>query len=119
VLAAGVRRQFFIPAFPNRLVDGNAEKRGAFKLVSSFRLRKVEADWGYSMRGFHPAACLAGKGINFLDATEEEVLDLVRSLVSELSIMTCFVTMPPEQKKVIRASIDSFEAYLGGQPAKH
>jgi hypothetical protein len=71
------------------------------------------------MRVFHPGAFLTGRRVDFLDATEEEVLDLVRSMVSELAIMSCFLAMPPEQKKAVQASIASFEACLGNGRQKH
>ena len=33
--------------------------------------------------------------------------------------MSCFLTLPPEQKKAVQASIASFQAYLGNQQSKH
>ena len=33
--------------------------------------------------------------------------------------MSCFLTLPPEQKKAAQASIASFQAYLGNQQSKH
>jgi hypothetical protein len=71
------------------------------------------------MRAFHPGAYLAGRRVDFLDATEEEIFDLVRSMVGELAIMSCFLVLPPEQKKVVQASIASFEVCLGGGRCKH
>lgn len=71
------------------------------------------------MRAFHPGACLTGKSVNFLDATEEEVIDLVRTMVNELAIITCFVAMPPEKKNLLRANIAIFEAYLGCHHSTH
>jgi hypothetical protein len=71
------------------------------------------------MSRFYPGAFLAGRNINFLDATEEEIFDLVRSMAGELIIMSCFLTLPPEQKKAVQASIASFQAYLGNQQSKH
>ena len=65
------------------------------------------------MRGFHPGVCLAGPRLNFLDATEEEVIDLAHSMMGELAIMLCFLAMPAEQKKVLWANIASFKAHLG------
>jgi hypothetical protein len=65
------------------------------------------------MKQFKPPVNSLPRRINFLDATEEEVMDLVRSLVCELSIMSCFLTLPPEKKKAIEANIASFRAYLG------
>ncbi len=71
------------------------------------------------MRVFHPGVCLAGKNVNFLDATEEEVIDFARSLVGELAIVTCFLQMTPEKKNAIRASIACFEAYLASRASTH
>lgn len=71
------------------------------------------------MRVFHPGAYLAAKNVNFLDATEEEVIDLARSLVGELSIAMCFLTLTPEKKKKLRASIANFEAYLACRSSTH
>ena len=68
------------------------------------------------MKRFKPSVGSLSHRINFLDATGEEVMELVRSLVCELSIMTCFLTMTPEKKKVIEANIASFRTYLG-EPA--
>ncbi len=71
------------------------------------------------MRVFHPGAYLAGRRVDFLDATEAEIFELVRSMVSEMAIMSCFLALPLEQKKVVQASIASFEACLGGVLRKH
>jgi hypothetical protein len=71
------------------------------------------------MSRFYPGACLAIRYVNFLDATEEEIFDLVSSMAGELVIMSCFLTLPPEQKKAVQASIASFQAYLGNQQSKH
>ncbi len=67
------------------------------------------------MTDFEPG----GRGVNFLDATEEEVADLVRSLVSQLDIMASCLAMPSEQKKTLKASIANFEAYLTGRHPTH
>ena len=64
------------------------------------------------MKGFDRAALLGGKRVHFLDATEEEVVDLVRSLVIQLEIMASCLAMPPQQRKLLRAKIASFQAYL-------
>jgi hypothetical protein len=64
------------------------------------------------MKGFDRAALLGGKRVHFLDATEEEVVDLVRSLVIQLEIMASCLAMPPQQRKLLRANIASFQAYL-------
>ena len=71
------------------------------------------------MGRFYPGAWLAGRRVNFLDATEEEIFDLVSSMAGQLTIMSCFLTLPPEQKEAVRASIASFQAYLGDQQSKH
>ena len=64
------------------------------------------------MRGFDQGTLLGGKRVHFLDATEEEVVDLVRSLVIQLEIMASCLAMPPQQRKLLRANIASFQAYL-------
>jgi hypothetical protein len=64
------------------------------------------------MRGFDQGTWLGGKKVHFLDATEEEVVDLVRSLVSQLEIMASCLAMPTQQRKLLRANIASFQAYL-------
>jgi hypothetical protein len=71
------------------------------------------------MSRFYAGACLAGRNVNFLDATEEEIFDLVRSMAGELVIMSCFLILPPEQKQAVQASIASFQAYLGNRQSKH
>ncbi len=60
------------------------------------------------------AACF-GMHANFLDATEEEVADLLHSLLQELSIKVCFVAMPAERRKTIKQAIAVFETYLTRQ----
>jgi hypothetical protein len=70
------------------------------------------------MRRFH-RGCLVSRNVNFLDATEEEIFDLVSSMARELVIMSCFLTLPPEQKKAVQTSIASFQAYLGNQQSNH
>ncbi len=65
------------------------------------------------MRVFRPGVYLAGPRVNFLDATEDEVIDLARSMMSELAIIICFLAISPEQKKSLWANIASFHAYLG------
>jgi hypothetical protein len=62
---------------------------------------------------FKPLMGTLPRRLNFLDATEDEVIDLVRSLVCELSIMTCFLTLPPEKKRALQTSIASFRTFLG------
>jgi hypothetical protein len=64
------------------------------------------------MKGFDRGALLGGKQVHFLDATKEEVVDLVRSLVIQLEIMASCLAMPPQQRKLLRANIASFQAYL-------
>jgi len=64
------------------------------------------------MRGFDQGTLLGGKKVHFLDATEEEVVDLVRSLVIQLEIMASCLAMPTQQRKLLRANIASFQAYL-------
>jgi hypothetical protein len=64
------------------------------------------------MKGFDRRALLGGKQVHFLDATEEEVVDLVRSLVIQLEIMASCLAMAPQQRKLLRANIASFQAYL-------
>jgi hypothetical protein len=71
------------------------------------------------MKAFHPGAYLAGRKVDFLDATEEEIFDLIRSMASELAIMSCFLVLPPEQKKLVQASIASFGACIGVGQSKH
>ncbi len=71
------------------------------------------------MRVFHPGVYLAGGRVDFLDATEAEIFELIRSMASELAIMSCFLVLPPEQKKVVQAGIASFEACFGGCQRKH
>ncbi len=58
-------------------------------------------------------------GMHFLDATEEEVFDLVRSSLMQLEIMASCLAMPPQQRKTLMANIAYFEAYLDRQPLKH
>jgi hypothetical protein len=64
------------------------------------------------MRGFDQGTLLGGKKVHFLDATEEEVVDLVRSLVSQVEIMASCLAMPTQQRTLLRANIASFQAYL-------
>jgi hypothetical protein len=64
------------------------------------------------MRGYDQCTLLGGKRVHFLDATEEEVVDLVRSLVIQLEIMASCLDMPSQQRKVLRANIACFQAYL-------
>lgn len=61
----------------------------------------------------------AVRGVNFLDATDEEVADLVRSMVNQLAIMSSCMVIPPEKKKTLNANIVSFEAYLNCLPRKN
>ena len=87
---------------------------GAFSLIQRFfGGAKFKVKWGYCMRVFHPGAYLAGPRVNFLDATEDEVIDLARSMMSELAIIICFLAIPPEQKKSLWANIASVDAHLG------
>jgi hypothetical protein len=65
-----------------------------------------------AMRDFHPQMRLIDRRMNFLDATEEEVVDLVRSFVNQLAIMSSCLDMPTEQRKTLRSNIASCEAYL-------
>jgi hypothetical protein len=67
------------------------------------------------MRGFDQCTLLGGKKVHFLDATEEEVVDLVRSLVIQLEIMASCLAMPAQQRKLLRANIARFQAYLNRQ----
>jgi hypothetical protein len=62
---------------------------------------------------FKPVMGPLPRRLHFLDATEEEVMELVRSLMCELSIMSCFLALPPEKKRAIQTSIASFRAFLG------
>ena len=71
------------------------------------------------MRIFHPGARLAGQRVDFLDATEEEVIDLANSMMGELAIMISFLAIPPEQKKTLWANIDNFKAHLGSGQAQN
>jgi hypothetical protein len=61
----------------------------------------------------------AGNRLNFLDATEEEVNALARSLLSELSIIASCLALPDGQKKTLKANIAAFEAYLNGRHPTH
>jgi hypothetical protein len=58
-------------------------------------------------------------GVNFLDATEEEAADLVRTLLNQLAIMASCMVIPREKKKSLDANIVSFEAYLDCLPRKN
>ncbi|HXW22648.1 MAG TPA: hypothetical protein VEK14_07030 [Rhodomicrobium sp.] len=79
---------------------------------------KLETRWAKDMRRFDQGALLGGK-VHFLDATEEEVVDLVRSLLFQLEIMASCLAMPPQQRKMLRANIGSFEAYLNCLHSTH
>ena len=68
---------------------------------------------------FNPGAYLPGGDVNFLDATEEEVIEFVRSLLSQLEIMTCCLAIPSEQKKILKANIGCVEAYLNCRNSTH
>ena len=52
-------------------------------------------------------------GPDFLDATDAEIKDLVRSLMCELSIVSGFLSLPPDRKQAIEANIAWFRAFLG------
>ncbi len=80
---------------------------------------KLELGWGMVMRAVRAGTRVASRRVNFLDATEEEIFELVRTMVNELTIMSCFLVLPPEQKKVVQASITSFGAYLGVDRRRH
>ena len=71
------------------------------------------------MRTFNLGACLAGVDVNFLDATEEEAIELVRSLLNQLEIMTCCAAMPSEQRQILKAHIHRVEAYLNCRRSTH
>jgi hypothetical protein len=71
------------------------------------------------MRDSDPCMIPPGRKVNFLDASEEEILDLVRSLLSQLTIMSSCLTMPTEQKKTLKSNIASFEAYLNCRHPKN
>ena len=71
------------------------------------------------MRSLDQGTLLGGKRVHFLDATEEEVVDLVRSLLIQLEIMASCLAMPPQQKKILRANIASFGAYLNRRHPTH
>ncbi len=71
------------------------------------------------MRSVDQGALLGGKRVHFLDATEEEVVDLVRSLLTQLEIMASCMAMPPQQRNVLRANIASFDAYLNRRRPTH
>jgi hypothetical protein len=64
------------------------------------------------MSDFHSPARPSEGTMNFLDATDDEIVELVRTLINQLAIMSSCLAMPTEQKKAIRANIASFEAYL-------
>jgi hypothetical protein len=64
------------------------------------------------MRDFHLHAFPKAGTVNFLDATDEEIADLVRSLVDQLAIMSSCLAMPAEQRKALRTNIARYEAYL-------
>ncbi len=71
------------------------------------------------MQGFDHGMLLGGKRVHFLDATEEEVVDLVRSLLVQLQIMASCMAMPPQQRMMLWANIAGFKAYLDRQHSKH
>ena len=71
------------------------------------------------MRGLDQVTLLGGKRVHFLDATEEEAVDLVRSLLIQLQIMASCLAMPPQHRKMLRANIASFDAYLNRQHPTH
>ncbi len=71
------------------------------------------------MQGFDHGTLLGGKRVHFLDATEEEVVDLVRSLLVQLQIMASCMAMPPQQRMMLRANIAGFKAYLDRRHPKH
>ena len=71
------------------------------------------------MRGFDQGTLLGGKRVHFLDATKEEVVDLVRSLLVQLQIMASCMAMPPQQRMMLWANIASFEAYLDRRHPQH
>ncbi len=71
------------------------------------------------MTGFDQGRLLGGIRVHFLDASEEEVVDLVRSLLIQLQIMASCAAMPPQQRKMLRANIASFEAYLDRRHPKN
>ncbi len=71
------------------------------------------------MRDSHQGTWLGGKRVHFLDATEEEALDLVRSLIDQLEIMASCLAMPPQQRETLKANIATFEAYLNLRHPTH
>ena len=71
------------------------------------------------MRGFDQGTLFGGKRVHFLDATEEEVVELVRSLLIQLGIMASCMAMPPQQRAILRANIASFEAHLNRRHPRH
>ena len=71
------------------------------------------------MRGVDQGTLLGGKRVHFLDATEEEVVDLVRSLLIQLEIMASCMAMPSQQRKILKANIASFDAYLNHRHPTH
>ena len=48
----------------------------------------------------------------FLDATEEEMIELIQSMLKELELTTYFLEMPTERRTYIEATIAAFDAYL-------
>jgi hypothetical protein len=64
------------------------------------------------MRDFDSQTRPTKRKMNFLDATEEEIVDLVRSFVNQLAIASSCIAMPAERRKMLKANIASFEAYL-------
>jgi hypothetical protein len=60
---------------------------------------------------------LTGK-LNFLDATEDEIVDLLRSMLKELTIASSCLPQPAERKLSIGGAISSCEAYLNWRHPK-
>jgi hypothetical protein len=51
--------------------------------------------------------------LDFLDASDDEIRDLVRSLMHELSILSGFLALPTDRKTAIETKIAWFRAFLG------
>jgi hypothetical protein len=88
------------------------------KQAPSSSQRKSDNRGGY-MRDFDSRARPTERKVNFLDATEEEIVDLVRTFVNQLAIASSCLAMPAERRETIEANIASFEAYISRSRPQH
>ncbi len=70
------------------------------------------------MRDLDSSPLPAGRKVDFLDASEEEAVDLVRSLLGQLAIMASCLSMSAERRETLKANIAHFEAYLNRRNPK-